>query len=503
MSIWKHHFQPTCLMLLAGLLLGLSAPGFGLWPLAWLALIPALALIKKPYSHSQRYSLGAGFGAGFASLYYAWFFNLHPLTWLGFGQIESRLLTVAGWLLLVAETAVVVGLLFLLYGLMPRRWQRILLFPLFWILGFASLNLTPLALPWAQLEYTQASVWPARWIVSLLFGSGLTYLMVLHNSFWAEEFYTRSRSNQSKQASLKTWLLPTLIPVAIGLLNLLPEPQWNHQPWPGPVAVIQGNIPIETIRSGTLDRQTIYNSYIQPLGNAKWPAGTLLIYPEEGVAPGWTPTQAPYLNPRMFELMALAQRHQFYIVVGVSSKDTLNHRYNSLALISPEEWILSENRVQFYHKRRLVPFGEYTPYGWGSLLTNLLNSLNIDYVTPYDAGNESPLLKAGNTKLGGLICFELIDSTLFHGGFAQKYAQQGANLLVNSSNLGWFHQDPLLEAQFLAIGQIRAAETRLPLVISSNTGISAIISAQGHILQQTHPNRQNQTKPQIIFYNGN
>jgi apolipoprotein N-acyltransferase len=84
----------------------------------------------------------------------------------------------------------------------------------------------------------------------------------------------------------------------------------------------------------------------------------------------------------------------------------------------------------------------------------------------------------------------------------RQYKQQGADLLINSSNLGWFHQNPLLEAQFLAIGQLRAAETHLPLVISSNTGISAIISNQGELLQQTHPNGQKQAKSQIIFYNG-
>lgn len=501
MSTWKHRLQPVCLIL-AGLLLGLSAPGFGLWPLAWLGLIPALGILAKPRKPIQMGLLGAYFGAGFAALYYAWFFNLHPLTWLGFGETESRLVTLAGWLILVLETAGIVGLLFLAYDRMTARWQRILLFPLLWILGFASLNLTPLALPWAQLEYTQAAVWPVRWLTSLISGSGIAYLIVLHNSFWAEQFHTSQAPANTAQPLLKKLIPMAFCPMILAILNMFPEPQWNHQAWPNPVAVIQGNIPIEAIRSGALDRETIQKSYIQPLAHVKWPPGTLLVYPEEGVAPGWTPIQAPYLNPRMFELLELAQQRQFYIAVGVSSKDAQNHRYNSLALITPDEWILPEDRVQFYHKRRLVPFGEYTPYGLGDLLTSLLNKLNIEYVTPYDTGIQSPLLKAGNSKLGGLICFELIDSGLLQGGFAQKYAQQGANLLINSSNLGWFHQDPLLEAQFLAIGQIRAAETRLPLVISSNTGISAIISAQGHILQQTHPNRQNQTKPQVIFYNG-
>jgi apolipoprotein N-acyltransferase len=83
-------------------------------------------------------------------------------------------------------------------------------------------------------------------------------------------------------------------------------------------------------------------------------------------------------------------------------------------------------------------------------------------------------------RLGGLICFELIYPEL-----AARHRERGATLLVNSSNLGWFHGNRLLWRQFLAIGQIRAAENRMPLVISANTGVSALISSRGRILQQS------------------
>lgn len=501
MSSWNLKPPPAPLIAACcGLLLGLSSPGYGLWPLAWMALIPALRQCQTQPSTKARLGYGLSLGAAFAGLYYLWFFDLHPLAWLGFGEVESRLVTLAGWLLLIGETALVTGLLFLLYDKLKPGWIRALSFPLLWVLGFALLNLTPMALPWAQLEYTQAALWPTRAMAGILSSSGLAVALLLHNSLWAEWFAINKPTDRK-------WLLfqaigPLLFPVLLALLNQLPEPLYRPQAWPIPVAVIQGNLPIETIRSGALDRETIETSYIQPIQNQKWPNGTLLVYPEEGVVPGWTPDQTPYQNRLMFELMELAQLKHLYIAVGVSSKDAKNRRYNSLAVITPDEDVSPEASVQFYHKRRLVPFGEFTPYGLGDLLTQLLNSLNIDYTTPYDAGIDSPLLKAGKTKLGGLICFELIDSAPIFGGFSREYQQQGANLLINSSNLGWFHQNPLLEAQFLAIGQIRAAETHLPLVISSNTGISAIISNQGKILQQTHPNRQNQAKSQVIFYNG-
>jgi apolipoprotein N-acyltransferase len=506
MSLWNNCIPPRLQMALYGMMLGLSAPGYGLWPLAWVALIPALVLCQQEPDAKARFWNGFCLGAAFGAMYYLWFFDLHPLAWLGFGDVASRLITLGGWLLLVMETALVSALLCLLYGQCKPGWPRAVLFPALWVFGFAALNLTPMALPWAQLEYTQARLWPMRLLVGAVSGSGVTALIVLHNSLWAQWLGSKltRHGNQGTVQTLTAWqkALPVLAPVLVGLMSALPEPDLNPRPWPIPVAVIQGNLPIETIRSGALNPKTIEDSYIQPLAEVKWPPGTLLVYPEEGVAPGWTKTNAPYRNLNMFRLMALAQQRHLYIAVGVSSVDPEQRRYNSLALITPDETLTPEAVVQFYHKRRLVPFGEFTPYGLGELLTPLLNRWHIDYSTPYNAGLTSPLLQAGPVKLGSLICFELIDSAPGLGGFAQKYQQQGANLLINSSNLGWFHQNPLLEAQFIAIGQLRAAETHLPLVISSNTGISAIISNQGKLLQETHPNRQNQPKSQIIFYNG-
>ena len=506
MSLWNRPLSPTQTVVVCGLLLGLSAPGYGLWILAWVALIPALRVIQQANSRLNRFRLGCWLGAGFGALYYLWFFDLHPLSWLGFGEVESRLVTLAGWLLLTLETAGVVGLCMALSGILKAGWMRALLLPLLWVLCFALLNLTPLALPWGQLEYTQSTLWPMRLLASILGGSGVTILMVLNNSLWAAWLKSRvSKPAAGKitwQSKIKPVVFPLILPLLLGLLNQMPEPELYPKRWPIPLAVVQGNLPIEVIRSAALDGLTIAKSYIAPLENQPWPLGTLLVYPEEGVAPGWAPVEAPRQNRHMRHLMQLSEQRQFYIAVGVSSIDRQGHQYNSLALISPDASRTALGRVQFYHKRRLVPFGEFTPYQLGKLLNQALHSLNVDYSTPYDAGKTSSMLQAGSVKLGGLICFELIDSAPGVGGFAQQYQQQGADLLINSSNLGWFHQNPLLEAQFLAVGQLRAAETHLPLVISSNTGISAILSNQGKILQQTHPNHENQPHSQILFYNG-
>ena len=68
-------------------------------------------------------------------------------------------------------------------------------------------------------------------------------------------------------------------------------------------------------------------------------------------------------------------------------------------------------------------------------------------------------------------------------------------MIINTSNLGWFHQHPLLEAQFVAMGQMRAAEVKAPLFISANTGVSAMMDTTGRIIVQSASG-----KPQAISF---
>jgi apolipoprotein N-acyltransferase len=270
-----------------------------------------------------------------------------------------------------------------------------------------------MALPWGYLEYTQAGLWPMRWLAGWVSGSGLAALVVLHNTAWAEYLRPKAITSLSLPKKLPPWLLALAIPALLAGLNAVPPPQVQNPPWPIPIAIVQANLPIELIRSGQLNPGIIEPAYLQPIRKLSLPKGTLLVYPEEGVAPGWVSMNQPYQNPMMLRLALLAREKHIYIAVGISSKDAENRHYNSIALLSPDT-----PAVQYYHKRRLVPFGEVTPYGLGKALTDLLASMNVDYSTPYDAGQGGNLLRTGKARLGGLICFELIDTAPIIGGYA-------------------------------------------------------------------------------------
>jgi apolipoprotein N-acyltransferase len=59
-----------------------------------------------------------------------------------------------------------------------------------------------------------------------------------------------------------------------------------------------------------------------------------------------------------------------------------------------------------------------------------------------------------------------------------------ANVLLNLSNLAWFN-DSIALNQHLNIGRMRVMELGLPMIRATNTGISALINAQGQVTHQT------------------
>ena len=87
-------------------------------------------------------------------------------------------------------------------------------------------------------------------------------------------------------------------------------------------------------------------------------------------------------------------------------------------------------------------------------------------------------------KVSPSICFE---STVQHLIRRQvtTLARSGArpDLLVNVTNDGWFWGSSILDLH-LTCNVFRAVELRLPLVVAANTGFSAHIDRNGHIVQQ-------------------
>jgi apolipoprotein N-acyltransferase len=130
-----------------------------------------------------------------------------------------------------------------------------------------------------------------------------------------------------------------------------------------------------------------------------------------------------------------------------------------------------------YDKAHLVPFGEYLALRW--LLEPLGATRLVPGVIDFLPGPGSRTLDLPfddkSVKVGMQICYEII----FSGHVIDRANRP--DFIFNPSNDAWFGSWG--SPQFLAQARLRAIEEGLPVVRATPTGISAIIDADGRIVE--------------------
>ncbi|MDR4951804.1 apolipoprotein N-acyltransferase [Chryseobacterium sp. ES2] len=179
---------------------------------------------------------------------------------------------------------------------------------------------------------------------------------------------------------------------------------------------------------------------------------------------------------------------------GISS-----HRffYNPAALpkeayqINSGVWVSSYNtaiqlvpnqKVQAYHKGKLVPGVEIFPYM--NVLKPLLGDAMLNLGgTVASLGTDKERVAFSNLynkgKLAPIICYESI-----YGEFVTDYVKKGANFLGIMTNDSWWGVTEG-HKQLLSYAKLRAIETRREIARAANSGISAHINAKGEITADT------------------
>lgn len=167
--------------------------------------------------------------------------------------------------------------------------------------------------------------------------------------------------------------------------------------------------------------------------------------------------------------------------------------YNSAVQIIPNQ------KVEVYHKGKLVPGVEIFPYMsvfkplLGDAMINLggtVASLGTDkervaFSNPYNKG-----------KIAPIICYESI-----YGEFVTDYVKKGANFLGIMTNDSWWGVTEG-HKQLLSYARMRAIETRREIVRAANSGISAHINAKGEILEDTFYGDQTTLFAKVNLYEG-
>lgn len=180
----------------------------------------------------------------------------------------------------------------------------------------------------------------------------------------------------------------------------------------------------------------------------------------------YKPNKELYINKPSIQIDKLIPPSQTARHMG---EDIWKDRYNSAVYIG------NNNKIEFYHKSKLVILAESTPsflkyfsIDLGGMIGNYGTSKEINIFTTKDS-----------VKVGTAICYESI-----FGDYYRDYILKGANLMTIITNDGWWKDTPG-HRQHLSYASLRAIETRRSIARCANTGISALINQRGDIVAQT------------------
>ncbi|MGR3323585.1 MAG: apolipoprotein N-acyltransferase [Pseudooceanicola sp.] len=156
-------------------------------------------------------------------------------------------------------------------------------------------------------------------------------------------------------------------------------------------------------------------------------------------------------------------------VIGIERREDGRY-YNSLAVIGPDGTL-----GDVYDKHHLVPFGEYLPLA--GPLSRLGLAPMVDRYGGFSPGPGPQLVDLGlaGTALP-LICYEAVFPRDVRGTSIRP------DFLLQITNDAWFgtFSGPY---QHLAQARLRAVERGLPMIRVANTGVTAVIAADGRVLQ--------------------
>ena len=184
----------------------------------------------------------------------------------------------------------------------------------------------------------------------------------------------------------------------------------------------------------------------------------LIIWPEAAIPQYYNQVEDFYEN-----LKAEVLGDDTTLIAGVFyRKEDQSGPYNGL---------MNHKTGQRYGKRRLVPFGEYSPLDdW---LGPLYEQIHFR-MRALEPSEDRPLLQVRGSPVGVTICYESVYPSITRLAFPE------AAYLVNVSNDAWFGESRA-PWQHLESSRLRAAETARELLRVASTGVTAIIDADGTV----------------------
>jgi len=443
------------LALVLGAALPLAFAPVSFYPLA--VLLPAgLFYLWLHASPREAAKLGFAFGLGLFGVGVSWVYvAIHV-----YGYTAAPIAALMT-LIFVAFLALVPALQgYVSARLLQRHRQQgnfevvalLLILPAVWLLFEWLRGWVLTGFPWLNLGYSHidsplagAAPWLGVYGISGLsiFSSGLIALL-LRQKAWRRK--------------------AVLILVAVwGGAVLAAQVEWTQAiDKPLQVSIVQGNVP--QITKWDSDKIQLRLDTYANLTRQHWDSD-LIFWPENSISVFYHQIRQSYFEPLQEE----ARAHNTELIVGLPYKDLETRQYYSS--------LLSLGKTPgVYHKRHLVPFGEYVPLE--SLVRGMVEFFDLPMSSFTRGERKQALLYAAGQAMAPSICYE--------DAFGEELIDflPEATLLINGSNNAWYG-DSLAPHQHLQIARMRALETGRDLMRATTNGVSALVDYRGKIISRS------------------
>jgi len=235
------------------------------------------------------------------------------------------------------------------------------------------------------------------------------------------------------------------------------------------IAIIQGNV-LQKIKWKPEYRREIIEHYQSLTQINEGGQKTDVVIWSETAIPAY---RAPLEDTFLKDIEGLMRSMDADLLTGISD-------YNSVSYASYNSAMVVSDVPAIYHKRRLVPFGEYIPLR--PVLAPILSLFRYQKAD-YQRGAAAPVLALANTLVGVSICYEI----LFGEGVRDSLP--ASTWLVNITNDAWFG-DTTAPYQHFQMARMRAKEAGRMLVRAANTGISGVVDSDGRVVQRSDLNEK-------------
>ncbi|MEW6061493.1 MAG: apolipoprotein N-acyltransferase [Bacteroidota bacterium] len=442
--------RSVLLSVVSGILIAIALPGYGVFPAAFVALVPLFfALENAPLKKSLTLAFLAGLTTGL--IYYIWSIksSLHysesisgksVLVYIGLSVYHAI------WFTFIGDA----------YYATRRKFNKE---PLKFILSFASLsvcvewayqNILP-SYPWIIiLPYTQSNNLLLLQWTSL---GGMWLLTFIVAGFNAVIFFAL----KEKRKNVVFVGTGTLIGFHIIGYVLFVNVQHSSGSTVN-VAILQENIDANSRWDNTFV-DSLAHTFLTLNGQAAEKNPQLIIWSETAIP--WTfRTDDDLLN----EALRITYKTKATHLVGMLTPvDNAGNVYNSLYCIEKDGKVTGR-----YDKQNLLSFLEKPFVRWQLPLEQSRYS-NVQ------EGTRNNILQTQFASIGAMICNESLSPYA-----SAKAAVQNAQLLVVASNDSWFYGSVLVDAH-LSLSRMRAVETRKDIAINANRGYGGFIRASGEL----------------------